>query len=272
MTYPRLTGWLLAATVLAATSTGQQETSNARAGWPCGGRLDPSYFAVAEGSGGHLLLVAPDELVGSGALLTAFSDHAQTIFRLAGTVNPGLHEFQVPIDSSVESVLFSISVQCLQTAEVLRPSGTLVGGADATDFSNFRAERMVIVKRPEPGVWTVRAAGSGIGGMMVQARTALGIARVEFAAVGGTAFTRTPLAGVENLVRIEMSGSASNVEASLVDGAFRKIAPLPLTVGDTDSTYTSRFTATAAFRVLVEGQDANGARFQRLYAPLFPPR
>ena len=69
-----------------------------------------------------------------------------------------------------------------------------------------------------------------------------------------------------------MNGSASNVEASLVDGAFRKIAPLPLTVGDTDSTYLSRFTASAAaFRVLVEGQDANGARFQRLHAPLFPP-
>jgi hypothetical protein len=108
---------------------------------------------------------------------------------------------------------------------------------------------------------------------MVQARTALGIAGIRFAPVDSTAFRPTPLDGVENLVSIDMNGSARDVEAWLVDRAFQKIAPLPLTVGDDQRTYLSRFTAGAVpFRVLVEGKDPTGAAFQRLHAPLFTPR
>jgi hypothetical protein len=274
MTPSGITGRLVAAAVLALHPLvgAQQQPSNPRAGWPCGARLDPSYFRVAEGSGGHLLLLAPAEVGDSAALLTAFGAHRQTIFRLAGEIKAGVHEFRVPIDSSVESVLFSVSVQCLQTADVARPSGALVGGADVTDFSNFSAQRMVIVGRPEPGVWTIRAAGSGIAGVMVQGRSALGIAQVEFAAIGSTVFTPMPLAGVENAVRIGLSGHATQVAASLVNGAFRRIATLPLRAGDTESSYVSRFTPAAeGFRVLIEGKDADGVPFQRVHAPLFNP-
>jgi hypothetical protein len=273
MTSSRITGWLGAVALAVHPLIGaQQQSSNPRGGWPCGARLDPSYFQVAEGSGGHLLLLAPSEVGDSAALLSAFGDHPRTIFRLAGAMKPGLHEFRVPIDSSVESVLFSISVQCLQAADVARPSGALVGGADVTDLSNFRAERMVIVRLPEPGIWTIRAAGSGVTGVMVQGRSALGIAQVQFAAIGSQAFTPVPLPGVENAVRIGMSGHATQVEASLVNGAFRRIAPLPLTAGETESSYVSRFTpGVEGFRVLVEGKDADGVPFQRVHAPLFAP-
>jgi hypothetical protein len=273
MTSSRITRWLVAAALAVhPVIDAQQQTSNPRAGWPCGAPLDPSYFRVAEGSGGHLLLLAPTEIGDAAALLTAFGDHPQTIFRLAGAMNPGLHEFRVPIDSSVDSVLFSISVQCLHSADVARPSGALVGGPDVTDLSNFRAERMVIVKRPEPGVWTIRAAGSGVAGVMVQGRSALGIAQVEFAVSDSKAFTPVPLAGVENAVRIGISGYATEVKASLVNGAFRRIAPLPLTAGETESSYVSRFTpGVEGFRVRVEGKDADGVPFQRVHAPLFTP-
>ena len=111
--------WFAAAAVFAAPILvgARQQMPNPRPGFPCGARLDPSYCRVAEGTGGH----------------------PQTIFRLAGSVNPGLHEFNVPIDSTVESVLFSISVQCLQTADVVRPSGAIAIGDDVIDLPNFRA-------------------------------------------------------------------------------------------------------------------------------------
>jgi hypothetical protein len=250
-----------------------QQQSSTRAGWPCGARLDPSYFQVAEGTGGQLLLLGPDEIGDSAALLTASGDHPQTIFRLAGPMNPGVHEFRVPIDSSVESVMFSISVQCLQTADVVRPSGApLAGGDGVTDLSNFRALRMMIVKRPDPGIWTLLVAGSGVAGVIVQARSALGIADVRFAAAGSTAFTRVPVAGVENSVTITINGRATQVDASLVDGAFRRIAPLPLTADEAAGSYVSRFSPGAqGFRVLIYGKDAAGAPFQRMQAPLMTP-
>ena len=263
---------LAAAAVFAAPLLvgAQQQAPNTRAGWPCAARLDTSYFHIAEGSGGHLLLLAPEEIGDSASLLMAFGSHPQTIYRLAGSLKPGLHELRIPVDSLVESLLFSISVQCLQVAHVLRPSGQLAGGDDVTELSSFRAERMVIVKRPEPGIWTIRVSGSGVSGVVAQARSGIGISQVQFAPSGSTTFTAVPTAGVENTVRIYVGGKPSEVKASLVSGEFRRIAELPLEAGD--GFYLSRFTPGAdGFRILIEGKDADGAAFQRLHAPLFAP-
>jgi hypothetical protein len=250
----------------------QQQSATTRGGWPCGARLDMSYFQVAEGTGGHLLLLAPEEIGDSATLLTAFGSHRQTIFRLAGSLNPGLHEFKVPIDASVESVVFSISVQCLQVADVIPPSGAFANREVVTDLSNFRAERMVIVKRPEPGVWTLRVSGSGISGVVVQARSAIGIAQVEFAPSPGTTFKPTPSPGVENAVRIHVSGDVTDVQASLVSGVFLPIARLSWEAGDTEGSYVSRFTpGSEGFRILIFGKDSQGFAFQRMSAPLLTP-
>jgi hypothetical protein len=249
-----------------------QQQTGARGDWPCGARLDPSYFQLAEGTGGHLYLLAPWEIGDSAPLLIAFGNHPQTIYRMAGSIKPGVHEFRVPIDSSVESVLFSISVQCLQTGEITRPSGvTLVPGEGVTDYSNFRAQRMMLVKRPEPGIWTVRASGSGLAGVVVQARTDLTIDSVQFAAAGSTAFTFLPVREADNSIRIDTSGRATEVHASLVDASFRRIASLPRS-GDEEGYYVSRFSPVQQpFRVLIEGKTVDGAPFQRLHAPLFSP-
>jgi hypothetical protein len=260
---------VLAASVPAGA---QQQTPNARAAWPCGGRLDPSYFRVAEGTGGQLLLLAPDEIADSAPLLTAFTNHPQTIFRLAGTVTPGLHDFQIPIDPSVESVVFSVSVQCLDAAYVLQPSGELASGADVTDVSGFRAQRMVIVRHPQAGVWTVRVAGRGVAGVIAQARSPLGIANLEFAPAQGTTFTALPTFGVENALRMRISGQLAQFQASLVSGVDALLGALPISAGDSEATYVSRFTPNSeGFRVMIVGKDSDGFAVQRIYAPLFTP-
>lgn len=250
----------------------QQQAAGPRGNWPCGARIDPSYFQVAEGSGGHLLLLAPEEIDDSARLLTALGSHPQTLLRLAGSLTPGLHEFQVPVDPSVESVLFSISVQCLQVADIVRPSGAAAGGDDVVDLSNFRAVRMVIVKRPQPGMWTLRLSGSGVSGVVVQARSTIGIAEVQFASVRSTNFTAVPTAGVENVVKIRVHGRAREIRASIVSGVFLPVAPLPLERDETDGSYLSRLTpGSEGFRVLIVGKDYDGAAFQRMYAPLIAP-
>ena len=252
--------------------TAQQQRPNSPAGFPCGARLDPSYFRVAEGSGGHLLLLAPEEIGDSATLLTAFGDHPQTILRLAGSMTPGLHEFTVPIDSTVESVLFSISLQCLQTADVVRPSGALAVGDDVTDLPNFRAQHMVIVRRPERGAWTLRVAGSGISGVVVQARSGIGISQPEFAPAPDGAFAAIPSAGLENRLRIRVSGRAFDLRASVVSSQHIVLAELPLAPTETEGTFISRFVPDGeAFRLVVTGKDAEGAAFQRMSAPLVTP-
>lgn len=260
--------------VLAASApvSAQQQMPATGTAWPCGGRLDPSYFRVAEGTGGQLFLVAPDEIADSAPLLTAFNSHPQTIFRLAGTVTPGLHDFQIPIDPSVESVVFSVSVQCLDAAYVLQPSGELASGDGVTHVTGFRAQRLVIVRRPQPGIWTVRVAGRGVAGVIVQARSPLGIATLEFAPAQGTTFTALPTFGVENALRMQMTGHLARFQASLVSGVDVPLGPLPVSAGDTEASYVSRFTPSSeGFRVMIVGEDAEGFAVQRMYAPLFTP-
>ena len=220
----------VAAAVLAAPALigAQQQTSNPRSGWPCGARLDASYFQVAEGTGGHVLLLAPEEIADSATLLTAIGSHPQTILRVAGSLRPGVHEFQVPIDPSVESVIFSISSQCLEVAHVTLPSGLPATGGNVTDLSNFRAQRMVIVARPEPGIWTMRVSGSGVSGVMVQARSAIGISQLRFTTSGSTTPSALPTAGVENVVTMKVTGKFGEARAALVSAEFLKIADLPL--------------------------------------------
>jgi hypothetical protein len=269
-----VSGLVVVATVSSAMIGAQEQPSRPRGAWPCGGRIDLSYFQAAEATGGRLQLIGPGELGESAAeLMIAFDSHRETIFRVAGDLKPGGHEFRVPIDSSLESVLFSISVQCLKTAEVVRPSGAPVAGGDGvTDLSNFVAQRMVIVKRPEAGLWTIRASGTGISGVMVQASSPLRLSEVAFSASGSSAFTHQPSAGIENLVRIAMSGAATDLQASVVNAAFRRMASLPLSPGESEGTYLSRFTpGTDGFRVLVEGKNAEGVPFQRVSARLFLP-
>jgi len=231
-----------------------------------------SYFQIAEGSGGHLLLLAPEEIGDSAALLTALSAHPQTITRIAGPIQRGLQEISVPIDSSVQSVLFSMAVQCLQLAKVVRPSGAPAIGDDVTDLSNFRAERIVIVRHPEPGTWTMRVAGSGVSGIAVQARSGIGVTTVDFAPRADAGFAALPKANAENIVRIRLNGQTSDVRAYLVNGTFQRLADLPLDAGDAEGTFLSRVTfGSAPFRVMVIGKNADGHVFQRLSAPLLTP-
>ena len=108
---------------------------------------------------------------------------------------------------------------------------------------------------------------------MVQGRSATGISQVQFASGDSTTFTAVPAAGVENVVRIRMSGKASEIRASLVSAEFRRIADLPLEAGETEGFYASRFTPGAqGFRVVVTGKDAEGIAFQRMHAPLLTAR
>ena len=263
-------GLIVAAAVAAPMIGAQEQSSRARAAWPCGGRVDPAFSQLAEATGGQVHLFSPADFTESTAeMLTALDSHRQTIFRLAGELDPGVHEFRVPIEAAVESVVFSISVQCFRVADIARPSGApLVGGDGVTDLSN-PTQRVVIVKRPEAGVWTIRAAGTGLAGVMVQARSDLGIAEVQFAAVDSALFTRAPLPGVENVVRIYLTGEVSEAQAFLVNAAFRRIASLPLSFVASEGYFSSRATVpTEAFRVMVEGKDATGVAFQRVHAPL----
>ena len=67
-----------------------------------------------------------------------------------------------------------------------------------------------------------------------------------------------------------MNGDVTEVQASLVSGAFEPLARLKWQASETPGLYLSRFMPSGeGFRVVVFGKDGAGHGLQRMSAPLF---
>jgi hypothetical protein len=253
---------------VAALAGAQDQQPGPRPGWPCNGRPDPSYFRVAEGSGGQFFLFHPSEVADSGALMAAALTHAATVLRAGGQLAAGLHEFPVPVDR-VDSLLFSLSVQCLQVAEIVRPSGAVLQAADpAVEYHQYEAGLIVTVVRPDPGEWGVRLSGTRLFLVTVQAKAPLSVAGPRFVPEG-------PLqAGVARVVRFSASTDARDVHARLVTQGFQDLGAIPLRIvrDETGVSFVGELTPPARpFRLVITGRDPDGLAFQRVHAALLDP-
>ena len=201
--------------------------------------------------------------------------HEEIVFRASGRLAEGAYEFDVPVDSTIESVYFFVSLQCLQVAHVVRPSGDEVH-ADAADVEDhrFSAIRLVTVKEPNPGLWKVRVAGKGFFSLIVKAKTDLRLTGVTF--VEGDVplpITGGPKPGTPQRLEAKMSGVASEIGFQFVSLTAATIQSLDLTLeeeSDIHRTYRGEITPLGTeFRLAMTGIDAEGFRFQRVQKQLF---
>jgi len=269
--------------LLWATAAGaQQQVPHERPGWPCVGRPDPVYVRTAEATGGQVFLFDKSEIGESAALMIASSKHTETIFRVSGSVTEGVHDFVVPIDSTVESVMISVSLQCLQVADIMTPSGAGLRANDpGVDYHQFEAGRIVTVASPAPGAWKVTVSGRGLFFLVVQARTELTLATARFVAPGGRPgheglfpVKGAPPAGSARLLEVELHGMARDVRFQFVSSqgdALQDVALAPQEPrSDGDQTYVGEITPKAAeYRLQASGVDGKGFPFTRMHAPLF---
>ena len=124
--------------------------------------------------------------------------------RAGGQLDDGVYDFEIPLDSTVESVYFFISLQCLQFVTVVQPSGDdLRIDAPEVDYHAFEAIRLFTIKAPRPGTWKVRMAGRGFFSVIVKAKTDLALTGVSFVQDG------VPVRGLAPL------GKAVRLEAAL---------------------------------------------------------
>ncbi len=269
---PLLLGLLLAA---------QPQPSSARPGWPCVGRPDPSMVAVSEASGGQIFLLDPSELGAAAAMLTARDGLDEVLRRVVGQVEPGMHTVEAHVDASVDRVLFSASLQCLQAIEIVRPSGVPVAASDPdVTWQAFDAGRQVGVRDPAPGPWTVRLAGKGLLAVVVHARAGVALERVQLVRADGRAGHEglvrddAPLiAGTRRLIEVRLSPGLVDPEFEMRtsgDGPLGPVWPERDARQDETATYRGEFTVPdQSFRVMVTGRDAAGSLVQRVQAGLF---
>jgi hypothetical protein len=251
----------------------QHQEPKYQTGWPCSGKVDPAYVRTAEATGGKVLLFTPNEVTGAADDMTASSGHRETVVRAGGQLDDGVHDFNIPLDSTIDSAYFFISLQCLQFVAVLQPSGDeLRIDAPGVDYHAFDAIRLFTIKSPTPGMWKVRMAGRGFFSVIVNAKTDLALTGVSLVQNG---VPITGLAPLGKSVRLEavMRGEPREVGFQFVSMRAARLRTVELGLEQeaaTRRTYAAEVTLPGTeFRVLMTGVDAKGFPFERVTPQLF---
>ncbi len=251
---------------------GQEQRPRYQPGWPCSGKVDPSHVRTAEATGGKVLLLKPTEITGASEDMSASSGHPETVVRVAGPLDDGVHDFEVPLDSTIESVYFFVSLQCLQHVTLLQPSGDVLPvDAPGVGYHAFDAVRLFTVRVPRPGTWKVSVAGRGFFSLVVTAKTALALADVSLMRDGAAIKGLAPL-GKRVQIQAAVSGDPRNPSFRFISMGAELLADVHLEPqeGDAGGTYTAEVTLPQAeFRVLMTGIDRNGFPFLRVTPTLF---
>jgi hypothetical protein len=242
-----------------------------------GRAIDASYLRTAEATGGQVFLFDRSEAAGSTVLMLRRSKHEDTIFRSTGTLSTGSREFAFPVDSTVESLLVTVTLQCLQSITVLRPTNTEVHAGEPDVYDDrFRSGQILVLTKPQAGAWRVRIAGTGLFFVVAQAKSSISLHRAEFVEPGGRPGhegmfpVKDPFhLGEQRTLSVELKAPAGETVFRLVDGAGEPLEPLEMGDGDSqggdDRTFQGKLTLKhAAFRVAVEGRDAAGYPYQRV--------
>lgn len=268
---------LLALVSLAAGSDQQQGNSK---GWPCARKIDPSYIMIAEESGGQVQLFQPSEASGSMTLLESqLAGNEETIYRTSGELN-GEKESTIQVDVTIESITFSAFVQCMKNISIFDPSGVeFLSGTSNSKDSRFISGRIVTVKEPARGKWTIRTEGEGYFSVIAEAKTDLSM-EAEFVELGGRPahegyfpIQRQPKMNTEEKLSITLDGKVTGAVLRILsrEGELLKTQPLEQSYQDEDSTeYIVPVTIESeTFRIQVNGVVENGDRFERFQSRLF---
>ena len=250
----------------------QNQQPGTRTNWPCGGKVDSSYIRTAEATGGHVLLFAPTEVSGAADEMTASLGHSQTVLRASGNLTEGARDFDVPIDSAIDSIYFFVSVQCLESVAVIPPPGHEFN-VDAPDVTHhdFSAIRLVTIKAPAPGTWRIGIAGRGVYSLIVKAKTGLALREVSLSRDGLPIVGVTPL-GARVRLKTALNGALREVSFHLISmdaTLLTSFAPSVTHANGTSSYATDITLPSSDFRVLVTGLDENGFPFERVSPRLF---
>ncbi len=261
---------ILAASVLPADAQDQQPRRHA--GWPCVGTVDRSYARNSEATGGKVFLFRKTELAGVAEDMSASSAHEETVFRASGQLTEGTYKFDIPVDSTIESAYFFVSLQCLEALEIVSPSGeTLNPDQGDIEYHRYAAVHMAIVRQPVPGIWKARVTGRGVLSMVVSAKTDLRLGGVTLTDGGErvifAAKRDTPLR-----LEASMTGLADQIAFQFISSSAAPIRSVDLTLEketNADRTYAGEVIPPATeFRLAVTGIDPKGFRFQRVQKQL----
>lgn len=266
----------------------EQEQTNgqlkARANGSCL-RVDPSYVALSEATGGQTHMLDPSEIEHISTLTNlGLKKIRETVFRASGSLSGESREFIIPVDTSVNAVAFTVFVECNAAVTIFSPEGTEAAALHGENL-NLRHGRFVKVDAPSIGKWRVQVAGSGIYTLAVQARTEVTLNRFEFVEFRGRPLHEgyfplrgQPASGTTQKALVEISGRVASARLKLIDlnGTELQIAPLANLFYDEELNRSAGVVGISVpdqeFRMCVEGEDQAGATYLRTIPRTYEPK
>jgi hypothetical protein len=254
---------LIAALLLAGGLPAQEGQEGPKPGWPCveGRAVDPDYLELSESTGGQLFLFQKGEVEHAALVMGAGYSHPSTVVRAVGRLS-GTREFDIPVDSTIRSLLVLASLQCRAGISVSRPNGEWMTAATSTEFVDLRAGQIVRADNPEPGKWRIRLSGNGLFVLSALAKTEITLRGVRFLDQGGTPLSR-PRLGEKQRMEVQVDGDVSDVSFQLAGPAGE---PVPAVEAAEQELWV---TPPERFRVVVTGSDAAGWPVRRVHPVLF---
>jgi hypothetical protein len=248
---------ILVLLAIASCLCGQDGQQGSRPSWPCvaGRAVDPAYLALSESTGGQLFLFQKGEIGHSGPVMSASFTHPATVLRAIGHLN-GTREIEFPVDSTVESMLLLVSVQCRKSILAFDPAGSELTDRNSPLSVDLAACKILRVDQPTAGKWRVRLNGSGLYVLSVLAKANIAL---------------TEVVRREEVLEVHVRGEISNFRVRLVDASGGQIAELNPPEKGEDGVYRTGLPARAdRYRIVVTGDDSSAWPFQRTHPVLYP--
>ncbi|MBE8988348.1 hypothetical protein [Nostoc sp. LEGE 12450] len=244
--------------------------------------IDPAYVKVAEETGGQLFFLRTSEAGSTFNLIKPqLSGNLVPIVSVRSTLSGGSRTLDVPIDSSVESATFSVSIDSKGPIALFRPSGAeVVSGNPGVTITELSSGRIVTVNAPETGTWRLQIQGSGDFSAEAQANSSIQFNSFQFVKLTGRPDHEGlfPIAGqptttTDNTGLASVFGPFNTVNFKLVSESGETIQSVNLVRGNSQAAadeFVGNFGLPATpFRVAVSGVDSKGLPYQRLFATSF---
>lgn len=193
-------------------------------------------------------------------------------------------EFLAPVDSTIGSVVFSVFLECKGEILIDQPGGALLRSADAgVEDHAVRYGRIVTVAHPTTGLWRIRINGRGHFAARADAQSGLFVSRADFVQPTGppgqgayAPIQMAPRMGVPEMLEVHLAGPAGTARFGLVpaEGGMLQTFTLPqVESGGDERIFRGPATVNLeTFRLLVEGEDAHGFPYQRIYSRVIRTR
>lgn len=255
--------------------------------------IDPAYVRLANNTGGQLFVLSVTE-AGSITKLADFLNrtNAVDVLHVSGTLSGIAKTYDVPVDSTITRVTFSVSGT--STVTVTRPNNTVVQPTDpnVTNVPLGSGAVYSLTNMPT-GTWRVTVNGTGDFSVRVVAESALDFSFFDFLDSSGLSmhgrFTDIPgfpeVNQAGNVVA-QVSASANTAQfafrnpdgsalqsLSLTELGWANEDPAPsFSVGPVRQFLGQVTPPATTFRTYVTGVDVNGVPYQRVKSTVTKPQ